>query len=359
MEHKPQPAGQAVICARTVERSDRLLHAIERVFHPKHFLLTPPLNLATLGLSTLHMVAALPKVSILTAAYNRGNILKYAIASVLRSRFTDWEMLVIGDACTDETEQVVASFHDPRISFFNLPVNVGEQSGPNNEGMRRARGQYIAYLNQDDFFTPDHLTTAIAGIEETGADLVFTLGLAMSPNGGTHLLGFTETGRYEPHIYAPASLWLFRRELARAIGPWHFYRQCRGIPSQDWLFRAWRAQKDLRLIPRVTVITVPSAGRKGVYANRDCRENEHFYQRMTTEPEFLERQITIVALDSAARLNSLKLSPLVRGLFRNIVLRMALWFRVHPWALVDFMRFRRRGWFVDHAREFRGLPKLQ
>jgi glycosyltransferase involved in cell wall biosynthesis len=73
-----------------------------------------------------------PLVSIITATYNRSNILPYTIASVLRSTFEDWELLVVGDACTDDTEQVVSAFNDPRIRFFNLAQNVGEQSGPNN-----------------------------------------------------------------------------------------------------------------------------------------------------------------------------------------------------------------------------------
>jgi hypothetical protein len=245
------------------------------------------------------------------------------------------------------------------VVFFNLPRNVGEQSGPNNEGVRRARGRYIAYLNHDDLYTPDHLTAAIDGIEQTGADLVFTLGVAISPGGGAYLLGATETGRYEPHVVVPASLWLFRRELAEAIGPWRFYRTCRGVPSQDWLFRAWRARKDLRLVPRVTVVALQSVSRKGVYANREYRETQRCYEGMTAEPDFLERQITLAALRGSAPLLGLRVLPLARGVLRNVAARIAIWFRIHPWVLVDFMRFRKRGWFVEHARESRGLPKLR
>jgi GT2 family glycosyltransferase len=84
-----------------------------------------------------------PLISIIMATYNRSNILAYTIQSVLWSTYKDWELLVVGDSCTDDTEEVVASFEDPRVSFINLERNFGEQSGPNNEGFRRARGRYI------------------------------------------------------------------------------------------------------------------------------------------------------------------------------------------------------------------------
>ena len=95
-----------------------------------------------------------PLVSIVVATYNRAHVVAHAIASVRRSTVTDWELIVVGDRCTDDTEAVVAGFADPRITWVNLPENAGEQSGPNNEGIRRARGRYLALLNHDDLFFP-------------------------------------------------------------------------------------------------------------------------------------------------------------------------------------------------------------
>jgi glycosyltransferase involved in cell wall biosynthesis len=78
---------------------------------------------------------ARPRVSVITATYNRSRVLRHTIASVIAQDFADWELLVVGDAGTDDTADVVASFRDPRIRFFSLPQNVGEQSGPNNAGV--------------------------------------------------------------------------------------------------------------------------------------------------------------------------------------------------------------------------------
>ena len=66
-------------------------------------------------------------VSVVMATYNRPRALRLAVASVRAQTFTDWELIVVGDACTDETAEVVAGFGDARIRFVNLPVRCGEQ----------------------------------------------------------------------------------------------------------------------------------------------------------------------------------------------------------------------------------------
>jgi glycosyltransferase involved in cell wall biosynthesis len=71
--------------------------------------------------------AALPRISVVTATYNRSNVLRYAIESVRAQGFQDWELIVVGDACTDDTSEVVAAFADPRIRFVNRAENAGEQ----------------------------------------------------------------------------------------------------------------------------------------------------------------------------------------------------------------------------------------
>src|SRR3954462_3554025 len=115
-----------------------------------------------------------PAASVIIAAYNRARILGYAIRSVLQQDFTDWELIVIGDGCTDESEAVVRSFDDPRIVWENLPVNSGGQSAPNNRGIEKARGRHIFFLGQDDLYFADHLSHSITRLEATGADMLWS-----------------------------------------------------------------------------------------------------------------------------------------------------------------------------------------
>ena len=115
-----------------------------------------------------------PRVTVIVATYNWSSVLPYSIGSVLRQSFTDFELLVIGDRGTDDSEQVVAAIHDPRLRWINLPVNSGHQSGPNNEGLRQARGSIIAYVGHDDSWLPHHLELMVAAID-AGADLVHSI----------------------------------------------------------------------------------------------------------------------------------------------------------------------------------------
>ncbi|MBS2004019.1 MAG: glycosyltransferase family 2 protein, partial [Cyanobacteria bacterium SZAS LIN-5] len=98
-------------------------------------------------------------------------MLPYSVGSVLRQEFTDFEVLVVGDGCTDDSADVVNSIGDARVRWINLPVNAGHQSAANNEGLRQARGELVAYLGHDDLWFPHHLAALTNRISE-GYDLV-------------------------------------------------------------------------------------------------------------------------------------------------------------------------------------------
>ena len=96
--------------------------------------------------------AAPPLVTVIIATYNWSSVLPFAVGSALGQTFRNLEVLVVGDGCTDDSEAVVTAIDDPRLRWINLPENTGHQSGPNNEGLRQARGQLIAYLGHDDLW---------------------------------------------------------------------------------------------------------------------------------------------------------------------------------------------------------------
>src|SRR5918911_4537877 len=120
----------------------------------------------------MRMRTSPPRVTVIIPTYNWSSVLPYSIGSVLRQTFSDFEVLVVGDGCTDDSESVVKAVNDKRVRWINLPVNTGHQSGPNNEGLRQARGEIIAYLGHDDLWLPHHLSCLVAAIA-AGADLAF------------------------------------------------------------------------------------------------------------------------------------------------------------------------------------------
>ena len=299
-----------------------------------------------------------PLISIITATYNRSNVLYYTIASVRESSFKNWELIVVGDACTDNTEEVVMSFKDPRIRFFNLNENFGDQGGPNNEGFRHARGRYIAYLNHDDLWMPEHLETALKGIEETGADMVFTMGLALRGAGHNCLYGVMPEDRFIPG-FVPASLWFLKRELLEQIGPWRHPQECYVQPSQDLLFRIWRAGKKICAIPELTVIAVYAGYRSGVYAKREFEENKLYFERMQKDPNFLAPEFLGIARSLALEKVEMLIWPHFRRGIINFLKTIVLKLGIVPYKLGFILRYRKKGGYINAWRKTIGLSKLK
>jgi glycosyltransferase involved in cell wall biosynthesis len=95
-------------------------------------------------------------VSVIVPTYNRASLVGTAVRSVLRQAFTDLEVLVVDDGSTDDTERVVRDLADPRVHYCRLPKNRG-QAAARNEGLRRARGEFLAFQDSDDRWVPGKL----------------------------------------------------------------------------------------------------------------------------------------------------------------------------------------------------------
>lgn len=106
-----------------------------------------------------------PSVTVLTPTYNRPTYLRETIRSVLRQQFADWEMLVINDGGVD-VRGIVEGFGDERIRYLPRKQNRGKAACL-NLGLEQARGAYIAYLDDDDIWYPNHLSTLVKTLEES------------------------------------------------------------------------------------------------------------------------------------------------------------------------------------------------
>lgn len=315
---------------------------------------------------TSEPAAAAPIVSVIIATYNRSQPLRHAIRSACNSTLGDWEIIVVGDACTDDTAQVVTSFDDPRIRFVNLPSRCGDMSGPHNHGLALARGRYVAFLNHDDLYLPDHLARCVAELESSGADLVWVPCAVAHPKADPTgdwpfsfaLIGVPATFEYSPLGLYVASSWVFRRELAGRVGPWRSPDKLYVVPSQDWLFRAWHSGARLKFLPSVSVILVQAGGRAGSYARRTSTEHDLLAQRLQDGPGCLERILEEAAVNEAREHFRHHRYPPLLSLARRTLLRpvYALLARIgiHPLSLPMAIVYGRRGGFVRRLRKVTG-----
>lgn len=125
-----------------------------------------------------------PFFTVVIPTYKRPDMLAEAIQSVLAQTFTDFELFVIDDHSPDNTADVVASFTDPRLHYLLNERSKGA-SGARNTGIFRARGQWIAFQDDDDIWLPDKLQEQFAKIQSVGLEVgvIYTGYTSEAPNG--------------------------------------------------------------------------------------------------------------------------------------------------------------------------------
>jgi glycosyltransferase involved in cell wall biosynthesis len=124
-----------------------------------------------------------PLVSVTIPTYNRSELLtELTLPSVLNQTYQNFEIVIVGDCCTDDTEERIAKLNDPRIRFYNLPQRGPYPSDryllwcvagvpPMNRALDEARGLWIAHLDDDDVWKPQHLELALEAAYRTNAEL--------------------------------------------------------------------------------------------------------------------------------------------------------------------------------------------
>ncbi len=309
-----------------------------------------------------------PRVSVVMATYDASHLLRHALRSLLLSEWTDWEAIVVGDACTDDTEDVVRAFGDDRIRFRNLERNSGQQATPTNVALGLVRGDFVAFLNQDDLYLEHHLAANVERMRTGEAGWICCPYAEIPPEQLDRIArreivarvrGFAPSGRFDPRRFHVASSWFVRREIVERVGPWRVERQTFVTPSQDWLFRAHRKGIAIACPQEVSLIAIYSGERRGFLRRRESPEHDFVFREIvegrTLRPEF-ERAIAAsidekrggrgAAAAAARRPGRLRgprwaLRKLERGV-EAIAIRLG----IHPNALRMMLRYGGRGGYV-------------
>jgi glycosyltransferase involved in cell wall biosynthesis len=107
-----------------------------------------------------------PAVTVIIPTYNRSSILSRAIDSVLNQTFADFELIVVDDASTDDTEAVVRGYDDKRVRYICHEINSGNGGIARNTAIERSDSEYVAFLDDDDVWLPEKLERQVDALEQ-------------------------------------------------------------------------------------------------------------------------------------------------------------------------------------------------
>jgi glycosyltransferase involved in cell wall biosynthesis len=124
-----------------------------------------------------------PTVSVVIATYNYGAFLPKALDSVLTQTFADYEIIVVNDGSTDNTDEVVKPYLEhPKVRYYKKAN--GGQATAKNLGISKAKGEYVAFLDADDFWLPEKLERQLKLFRENPAvGVVYSAIRTVGPEG--------------------------------------------------------------------------------------------------------------------------------------------------------------------------------
>lgn len=126
-----------------------------------------------------------PLVSVIVTTYNRKELLKETLDSILNQTFTNFELIVVDDGSTDNTEEIIQKIKDTRIIYIKID-NWGGPARPRNIGIKKAKGEYIAFCDDDDLWVEEKLDKQLSE---------FANGELIAVGSTSKVFGYTEIHR--------------------------------------------------------------------------------------------------------------------------------------------------------------------
>ena len=125
----------------------------------------------------------MPEISVIIPVYNTSAYLQECVDSVLAQTYQDFEIILVDDCSTDNSLALARLLygHNNKVQIIHREKN-GTAGAARNEGLKRAKGKYIAFIDSDDLFLPQALEYLYRRAEEYHADVVHSAGCLL-PNG--------------------------------------------------------------------------------------------------------------------------------------------------------------------------------
>ena len=218
--------------------------------------------------------------------------------------------------------------NDERINWYNLPKNSGYQSKPNNEGIKRGKGKYIAYLNHDDIWMPNHLEELVNHMEKTDADFAFSI--------IQWVYSFTYSRPDIPllpdmPIPPEATAVMHKKDVVNKIGYWKNINETYSYPRVDFFRQAQYKKMKFEIVPAVT-------GLKFLWDEKnytDVGPQPLYMERLRNEPEFVNRELSSMLIRAEYNINSLPKGKRLLWILGNPLRKLMLNLKMDP-AMLKF-----------------------
>ena len=167
-----------------------------------------------------------PLISVIVTTYNRPQKLERALKSLETQTFQNFEVVVVDDASTTNNVEVIqrSAISEDRLIYYKRTTNWGNHTLPKNDGIKLSKGRFIAYLDDDNEYEPDHLETLYSELTKNDVDIVYGQRLNISEDGAfvAHLGSSSE---FDPSIlvrgnFIDTSDVLHKRECIYYVGGW-------------------------------------------------------------------------------------------------------------------------------------------
>jgi len=176
-----------------------------------------------------------PKISVILPTFNRGYIIKRAIRSVLRQTFEDFELIIVDDASTDNTYEVLKRFKDERIVYIKRSVNSQTtKENARNDGLKVARGKYIAYIDSDNSWLKNHLRVLCEFLEKNkkyGVVYCDSMVRRYKWKSVERSFDFIK-GNVPPSLFIDTGEFMHKKNCIKKAGVWEYD----GYKDDDWQF---------------------------------------------------------------------------------------------------------------------------
>ena len=224
-------------------------------------------------------------VSIIMATYNRAATLPRAVDSVLRQDYAKWELIIVDDGSTDETEQILKGLRDPRIIVVRHERNRGVTAAKNS-GLDCIGGEWFTFVDSDDEILPESLSAMLAVVARHPDVNAVTCNCWDTLTGGFSGKGLHHDGYidFEAVAKAEGAHWgITRTEL---LGPLRFDERISGLEGVVWLKISARARR--YYLDQPLKIYHKEGGDRVSQKNQDPARRSSNYLNLAEDREYLD-----------------------------------------------------------------------